>query len=142
VQFASRHLLALLIVLAAALMAGGLLLFARPEYHPRYESKMIDFSHEQYFNPAKVQRVFADHGVRLRKIDAVASFVFFVRPGSSGDAKGLQVSVAPRNGKGSWGPELEPYDARFGNVLVTYGGSDGDLLRRVKSAVSSIRNGS
>ncbi|MEP6908945.1 MAG: hypothetical protein ABI896_00785 [Actinomycetota bacterium] len=47
--------------------------------------------------------------------------------------------VAPRTGTGSWGPKLEPYDERFGNVAVTYGGPDDDLLTRIKAAVSSLR---
>jgi hypothetical protein len=47
--------------------------------------------------------------------------------------------VAARRGKGSWGPKLEPYDARFGNVFVSYGGRDPALLARIKSAVSELR---
>jgi len=47
--------------------------------------------------------------------------------------------IAPHNGNGSWGPKLEPYDVRFGNVFVTYGGKDKRLLERVKAAVSDIR---
>ena len=140
--FASRHLLALGLVLAAAGFAGGVLFFAHPEYHPRYESKMIDFSHERYYSPASVRLAFAHHNVRLRTVDGLAGFVLFIRPGSSGDAKALQVSVAPRNGKGSWGPKSEPYDARFGNLFVTYGGHDSQLLQRIEASVSSIRNDS
>ena len=49
---------------------------------------------------------------------------------------------APHDGKGSWGPKLERYDERFGNLFVTYGGHDTALLRRVKAAVSDIRNDS
>jgi hypothetical protein len=42
-------------------------------------------------------------------------------------ADALQVEVGPRAGTGSWGPKLESYDERFGNVLVTYGGHDEQL---------------
>jgi hypothetical protein len=51
----------------------------------------------------------------------------------------LQVQVAPRNGKGSWGPVLQPYDERFDNVGVTYGGGDEALLERVEAAVEDLR---
>jgi hypothetical protein len=51
----------------------------------------------------------------------------------------LQVMVGPKTGRGSWGPKLEPYDERFDNVLVTYGGHDEALLRQVEAAVSDLR---
>jgi hypothetical protein len=47
--------------------------------------------------------------------------------------------VAPSIGSGSWGPELEPYDERFDNLLVTYGGNNQRLLDEVDAAVSSLR---
>jgi hypothetical protein len=141
-RLAVRHLVGILLVCSGLIVTVGVFTFARPAYHPRYESKMIDFSHEQYFSPALVRRSFAELGVRLRTVNGLNGFILLLRPGSSGDAKALQVSVAPRNGKGSWGPKLEPYDERFGNVFVTYGGPDSDLLQRVQAAVSSIRNDS
>jgi hypothetical protein len=54
-------------------------------------------------------------------------------------ADALNVVVGPRAGRGSYGPELESYDERFGNVLVTYGGGDKRLLDRVKAAVDVLR---
>lgn len=42
-------------------------------------------------------------------------------------------------GTGSWGPKLEPYDERFANILVTYGGTDEYLLARVEDAVAALR---
>jgi hypothetical protein len=35
--------------------------------------------------------------------------------------------------------KLERYEARFGNVLVTYGGRDERLLARVQAAVDDLR---
>jgi hypothetical protein len=40
---------------------------------------------------------------------------------------------------GSFGPKLEPYDERFGNVMVTYGRKDERMLDRVKAAVAALR---
>ena len=134
--------LARTIVLAALCVTAGVFFFARPEYDRPYESKMIDFAHERYYSPHRVRSAFAGHGIPLVAVDGMAGFVTFYRPHSRGDAQSLQVSVAPRDGTGSWGPELEHYDERFGNVLVTYGGRDEALLRRIRAAVSSIRKDS
>jgi len=54
-------------------------------------------------------------------------------------ADALQVVLGPPEGSGSFGPKLEPYDERFGNVMVTYGGTDKRLLRRIEAAVSTLR---
>lgn len=47
--------------------------------------------------------------------------------------------MGPRIGTGSFGAKLEAYDERFGNVMVTYGGHDDQLLDRVKAAVDDVR---
>ncbi|MBA3383980.1 MAG: hypothetical protein H0T20_04915 [Actinobacteria bacterium] len=54
-------------------------------------------------------------------------------------ADALNVVVGPRTGTGSYGPELELYDERFGNVLLTYGGEDERLLGGVEAAVDALR---
>jgi len=54
-SFAQRHLAPMLIVLAACLAALGVFAFARPKYHPLYESKMIDFSKQHYYSPSTVR---------------------------------------------------------------------------------------
>ena len=55
------------------------------------------------------------------------------------DENALQVAVAPRSGRGAWGLELDAYDERFDNLLVTYGGNDEALVRRVDAAVDELR---
>jgi hypothetical protein len=140
VGFALRHSVAIGVVLAAVAATAGVLVFARPEYHPPYESKMIDFSKERYVSPATVRQAFAAHGIRLVVGDAPGKGTAWLcneRVPCMADA--LQVMVGPRTGRGSWGPKLEPYDERFGNVFVTYGGHDEALLKRVQSAVSQLR---
>jgi hypothetical protein len=47
--------------------------------------------------------------------------------------------LGSRNGKGSWGAKQEPYDVRFGNVFISYGGHDEALLARVRAAVAELR---
>jgi hypothetical protein len=54
------------------------------------------------------------------------------------------VYYAGPKAKGSWGdPDIAKdageYEARFGNLLVHYGGSDQQLLDRVKAAVDDLR---
>ena len=129
--------ISILFVLAALLGTSGLLVLARPEYHPRYESKMIDFSKQHYMSPRLVRQTFAAHGIRLYKgADAWSVAVFSGSPKFTADA--LSVNVGPRTGTGSFGPKLEPYDERFGNVLVTYGGHDKQFLERIKAALTDL----
>jgi hypothetical protein len=126
------------VLLASALLAAEFVFF-KPEYHRPYESKMVAFSKQRYYSPALVRRTFAENGVPLRRTSRFAGITMLTRVPVP-QASALQVLVAPHNGTGSWGPELEPYDERFGNIFVTYGGGDEDLLDRVKTAVASLRN--
>jgi hypothetical protein len=138
VRFVLRHPASVVLVLVAALAAASVFLFARPQYHPRYENEMIDFATRHYYSPAVVRQAFAAHGIRLR-YSGRARMVTWLSNTPSFEAHDLSVLVAPRAGEGSWGPKLEPYDERFGNVLVTYGGSDQHLLRQIKGAVGALR---
>jgi hypothetical protein len=132
-----RHPLSILVVLAATLGTLAVLTFARPVYHPRYESRMIDFSQQDYISPDQVRNAFAKQGIRLLTSSAFALTVLNTRRAAQADD--LQVVVGPRTGTGSFGPKLERYDTRFENLLVTYGGPDGQLLQKVKAAVSALR---
>ena len=137
--FALRHPLTLLVVLVALLTGGGVFVFARPEYQPDYESEMIDFSKQHYYSPASVRQAFAAEGIRLREASRVGGMIIFSTTPDLLTADALNVVVGPRMGRGSYGPVLESYDERFGNVLVTYGGGDKRLLDRVKAAVDILR---
>jgi hypothetical protein len=132
-----RHPVSILVVLAATLGTLAVFTFAKPVYHPRYESKMIDFSKQDYVSPKTVRVAFAKRGIRLLTSSAFALTVFNNRREAQADD--LQVVVGPRTGTGSFGPKLESYDIRFENVLVTYGGHDERLLQQVKAAVSDLR---
>jgi hypothetical protein len=135
--FLPRLSVSILVVVGATLATLAIFTFARPQYHPRYESKMIDFSEQNYLSPDTVRRAFAKHGIRLKSSPAF-EFTLLNIPRAA-QADDLQVVVGPRTGTGSFGPKLESYDNRFENVMVTYGGHDEQLLREVKAAVSSLR---
>jgi len=137
VGFPPRYSLSILVVLIATLGTFAVFTFARPQYHPRYESKMIDFSKQNYVSPDTVRAAFAKQGIRLRTSAAFEYTVLNTRRAAQADD--LQVIVGPRTGIGSFGPKLESYDTRFENVMVTYGGRDERLLQEVKAAVSSLR---
>jgi hypothetical protein len=138
-RLVSRHPAPFVLVLSAFATIAAVFAFARPQYHPLYESKMIDFSKQHYYSPQAVRQTFTQQGIVLRKSNGASGFTVFSTTRQL-KADDLQVLVAPRNGKGSWGPKLEPYDERFGNVAVMYGGHDARLLERVKSGVASLRN--
>jgi hypothetical protein len=139
VAFALRHPVPFLVVLTALLVTSGIFVFARPQYEPRYASEMIDFSKRRYYSPGTVRRAFAAEGVRLEVASRFSGMLTLSDAPRPLTADTLQIVIAPRNGSGSWGPKLEPYDERFGNVLVTYGGTDAKLLLRVEAAVAALR---
>jgi hypothetical protein len=131
-----RYSLSILVVVGATLATFAVFTFG-PAYHPRYESKMIDFSKQNYLSPDTVTTAFAKQGIRL-----VTSSVFkltLLNMPRAVQADDLQVVVGPRTGTGSFGPKLESYDSRFENVMVTYGGHDEQLLQDIKAAASSLR---
>jgi hypothetical protein len=137
-RLAVRHPAPFLVVLSACATIAAVFAFARPAYHPRYESKMIDFSQVRHYSPGVVRRAFAGQGIRLQRNSSFYGITMFSRVAVP-DADALQVLVGPKTGKASWGPKLEPYDERFGNVLVTYGHEDEQLLGRVETALSTLR---
>ena len=134
-----RHPAPFVLVLSACATLAAVFTFARPQYHPQYESKMVDFSQVRHYSPDTVRSAFADQGIRLQRNSTFYGITMFSRVAVP-DVDALQVLVGPKTGKASWGPELEPYDERFGNVFVTYGRRDEQLLAGVKAAVSSLRN--
>jgi hypothetical protein len=128
------------LVLVGALAAtAAVFVFARPQYHSSNESVMIDFSEREYHSPDAVQAAFAAHGVHLRVVGRFYGVTTLSDESAPVEADALQVVVGPKSGRGSWGRETEPYDERFDNLLVTYGGDDESLLAAVKSAVSDLR---
>jgi hypothetical protein len=125
-------------VLAAALGTLAVFTFAKPEYHSRNESKMIDLSKVEYYSPARVRASFAANGVDLRSRNDFSG-IQQLSNAPSGEASALLVAIGPRSGTVSWGPKFQTYDERFGNVLVSYGGTNEQLMRRVEAAVSDLR---
>src|ERR671922_2196624 len=117
-----RHPAPVVFIAMACATCAAVLAFARPEYHGRKESRTIDFSEQTYYAPGLVNRTFAEQGIELHRSKAFSITVLSETTHQYADE--LQVLIGPRTGKASWGPKLEPYDERFGNVLVTYGGPD------------------
>ena len=136
---ANRHPVPVLVALAALLAAAVVFAVVRPEYEGQYDSGMIDFSTQHYYAPSTVRGVFASRRIKLFAGEQPAPGAFTLSGDPRFFADALQVQVGPRTGTGSWGPKLEPYDVRFGNLLVTYGGHDEQLLGRVRAAVNDLR---
>lgn len=88
---------------------------------------------------ATVRQAFAAKGIRLREASRFAGMLILSNTPRHLTADALNVVVGPRTGTGSYGPELEPYDERFGNALVTNGGGNEQLLTRVENAVDFLR---
>ena len=137
-RIVQRHPAPFVLVLSAFATLGAVFMFAHPEYQPQYESKMVDFSTVGYTSPARARAAFVAEGIRLPYASRFSGMTTLSRVRLP-QASALQVVVGPRTGIGSFGPRLEPYDERFDNVLVTYGGRDEKLLARVEAAVARLR---
>lgn len=135
----ARYWISLAIVGSLVVATAGLFVFARPGFDRERGSEMVDFSEVRHYSAATVRAAFASHGISLREASRFGGFVTFSTETRPLRADALQVVVGPPSGAGSFGPELEPYDERFGNVLVTYGGSDAALVERVDAAVDALR---
>ena len=115
----------MLVLLGAVLCTATVFVYATPQ-HP-------------YRSPDAVRSAFAAHGVHLR--DATSPdgvHILSLCPCRSRPPRfRSQSRRAPRRSIG--GPKLQPYDERFANVDVTYGGRDEQLLERVRAAVADLR---
>ena len=136
---ANRHPVPVFVALAALVATAIVFAVARPEYDSHRGSTMIDFSAEHYYSPSTVREVFAARRIKLYTGEQPAPGTFALSGDPRFFADALKVQVGPRTGTGSWGPKLEPYEERFGNLLVTYGGHDEQLLGRIRAAVSDLR---
>jgi hypothetical protein len=137
-----RLRVSILVVPAALAALAATIVFGRPAYHSypaQSTNTMIDFSKGHYSSPSVVRRSFAANGITLHAGDRSGGLTWLSNEPLPFPADSLQVMVAERNGRASWGPKLQPYDERFDNVFVTYGGNDKRLLGRVKASVADLR---
>jgi hypothetical protein len=127
------------VALVASVAMAAVFVLVLPAYHLQYENTMVDFSKQHYYSPNVVRRSFARQGITLHAGERFGGMTWLSNASLPFPADSLQVMVAERNGRASWGPKLQAYDERFGNVFVTYGGHDERLLERVKAAVTTLR---
>jgi hypothetical protein len=139
-RLVARHPVSLVIVLAAFAAVAAVFTFARPQYHRPYESKMTNLAEQDYISPKTVRAAFAREGLALRYLSATNLTVLSDVPSAEQGHPGkVVVVVGGRTGMIGLGPELDPYDERFDNVLVTYDGTNGATVDRVKAAVAALK---
>jgi hypothetical protein len=137
----ARHPASATILLAAVAAVAAVFAFARPQYHPVYESRMIDLAKQEYVSPEAVRAAFVQAGLQLPYTSHFANITTLSADGPAADSSGLYVYVGGRTGQLSWGPKFgSAYDERFANLAVHYGGSDGTVLERAKTAVAALRD--
>jgi hypothetical protein len=143
-MLAARYPTSTSILLVGVAAVAGLFLFARPEYHPLYESETIDMSQRYNHTAVAVRAAFAREGIQLTEGTATGGGVSGIRRLVTGRSPGAETSpyvyVAGPNAKVSWGSKFPPaYEERFDNLLVHYGGTDAHVLAKVKAAASALR---
>ena len=82
-----RYSVSILAVVGAILATFAVFTLARPQYHPRYESKMIDFSKQDYYRPAALRQAFAAQGIKLHGAEGHAPGFLLL---SNAPAPGMQ----------------------------------------------------
>ena len=114
---------------------------ARPEYHARSTTITVEMATEHQYVAADFRPEFATQGISLRRVSVLAGVTHYGdRPVGSVD-DGFLISLYPKNAKvvfDSSGPK-PLYDARLGNLEISYGGHDKAFAGRVTAAVAAIK---
>jgi hypothetical protein len=138
---------AVVIVFAVAgvvIVRGGVVVaVASPRYETPSNSTTVtvDMATERHYGLADFKPQFAAQGITVRRIGVLAGATRYGdrRKGTVDD--GFLITAYPKQGKvmfDSSGPK-PLYEARHGNLVVSYGGQDKAFAARVAAAVSAVR---
>ena len=134
---ASRYWVSLTIVLSA--VAATALVFGyglQRTSSPNFRYRHVDLARVHHYSLAAVRRAFAAHDIHLRYAPPMSG-VQILRPSASSQ---LFVAVGARHGTANW--EMKPkniYDDAFGNLDITYLGTNPATLAAIKAAVTDLR---
>jgi hypothetical protein len=132
----------LVVAIIAAAATAVALSFAVPHPRTKPDYRVMDLARAHHYGPARVQKAFADQGLRLRyRSNDLPGETWLSSTPLPVTTSGLYVIVvAAPNGTVSWGPKIGPdYDQPVANLDVHYGGTDARVLRAVKAAVAELQ---
>jgi hypothetical protein len=136
-----QHVLACVLVAVVLVSGGTLFAVALPHYHATSATVTVEMATQHHYGPANFRAQFAAQGIAVRRVRVLSGVALYgdVAPGAIDDA--FMVTVYPKHAKvmfGSSGPK-PLYEARFGNLAVSYGGHDKAFAARVAAAVAAIK---
>jgi hypothetical protein len=136
-----QHVLVCVLVAVVLVSGGTLFAVALPQYHASSTTVTVEMATQHAYRPADFRPQFAAQGIALRRVRMLSGVTLSgdVPAGAIDDA--FLVSVYPKHAKvmfDSSGPK-PLYQARLGNLAVSYGGHDRALAARVAAAVAAIK---
>jgi hypothetical protein len=135
-----RYRTSAVLVLVAVAAVGGLFTVARARVETGGgDSQMIQLAEQAHVSVAAVRDAFAAEGIVLRySTTAPVVTILSTSPPGQWTSEKLFVHVGGRTGQIDFGARSTEYDERFENILVTYGGDDESLLRRIELSVEAL----
>jgi hypothetical protein len=136
-----QHLLACVLVAVVLIGGGTLFAVALPQYHASSTTVTVEMATQHHYGPNDFRAQFAGQGIQLRRGHVLSGVAFYgdIPAGAIDDA--FMVTVYPKHAKvvfDSTGPK-PLYEARLGNLAVSYGGHDKAFAARVAAAVAAIK---
>jgi hypothetical protein len=137
-----QHVLVCVVVVFVVVGGGVLFVVALPQYHANSTTVTIEMAKQRHYGAADLKAQFAAQGIALRRVRVLSGITDYAdTPEGAVHDDGFMVSVYPKHGEvifDSSGPK-PLYEARFGNLVVFYGGHDKAFAARVAAAVSAIK---
>jgi hypothetical protein len=136
-----QHVLACVLVAVVVVSGGMLFAVALPQYHPASTTVTVEMATQHHYGPADFKAQFAAQGIALRRGRVLSGIAFYGDVPAGAIADAFMVTVYPKDAKvmfDSSGPK-PLYQARIGNLAISYGGHDKAFAARVAAAVSAIK---
>ncbi|MDQ1425013.1 MAG: hypothetical protein QOD72_2511 [Acidimicrobiaceae bacterium] len=135
-----QHVMACVLV-AVVLVGAALFAVSLPQCHASSTTVTVEMATQHQYRPADFRAQFAAQGIALRRVRVLSGVTLYGDVPAGAIDDGFMVSVYPKHAKvmfDSSGPQ-PLYQARLGNVTVSYGGHDTEFAARVTAAVSAIK---
>ena len=142
-SWVNRHVVAFGVVLFAVAAMGGVFAFASPAYHQSSSEQAVSMKGQHQYTVAQVEHAFALQGLLINSVmrhggAQKGTTILDQRHGKL--APDWTVSLFGPNATVYFSENMQGYVARFGNLMVFYGGKNAALLVRVKAAAADLQH--